>query len=101
MGLNCKQLVVYGAFLYFSLIREKITDSNPKRNNLSQGRGGWRKNMGRGGGGGGGGEEREIVKGTKTTLFQSLFFFLIDQGHFRNSNTQNEVVLGFPSILIV
>jgi hypothetical protein len=54
--------------------------------------------------GGGGGEEREIVKGTKTTLFQSLFnffFYKIDQGHFRNSNTQNDIVLGFPSILTV
>jgi hypothetical protein len=47
-------------------------------------------------------EEREIVKGTETMPFQSLFYFLIfliDQGHFRNSSTQNDVVLYFPSIL--
>jgi hypothetical protein len=52
--------------------------------------------------GGGGGGERGIVKRIETTLFESLFnFFLIDQGHFRNSNTQDDVVLGFPSILTV
>ena len=36
-----------------------------------------------------------------TTFFWGFFFFFLLNGHFSNFNTQNDVVLGFPSIFTV
>jgi hypothetical protein len=52
--------------------------------------------------GGGCREHGEGGRKGRRKSFQSLFnflIFLIDQGHFRNFNIQNDVVLCFPSIL--
>jgi hypothetical protein len=54
---------------------------------------------------GGGLEEKGIVEWDQNDAvlvpFLFLFFFKLSKGHFRNSDIQNDVVLGFPSILIV
>jgi hypothetical protein len=47
---------------------------------------------------------RLLLRKSKMTLFYGgffLFYFLFQEGHFSNSKTQNDVVLGFPSIFTV